>query len=101
MDGKEIGEMRLREKLDDEDLERNIYGLGGGDLSVVISNGGEVAIGGIGDLLPIIGNSPNPGINTSVPNSSVKGRGGGRSIMASESLTKNESDLWLSLSSRF
>ena len=90
MDGDEIGEIRLREELDD-DLERDIYGLGG-DLSVVTSNGGEVAIGEIGDLRlsPVTGNSPNPGINTSVPNSSVKGRGGGRSTMASKSLTKNK-----------
>ena len=88
MDGDEIGEIRLREELD-EDLERDIYGLGG-DLSVVVSNVGEVAIGEIGDLSPGTGNSTNPGINTSVPNSSVKGRGGGRSTMASKSLTKNK-----------
>ena len=79
----------------DEDLERDIYGLGG-DFSVVRSNVGEVAIGEMGDLSLVTGNSPNPGISTSVPNSSVKGRGGGRSTMASKSLTKNKfSDLWL------
>ena len=88
MEGDEIGDIRLREELD-EDLERDIYGLGG-DLSVVISNVGEAAIGEIGDLSPATGNSPNPGINTSVPNSSVKGRGGGRSTMASKSLTMNK-----------
>ena len=90
MDGDDIGEIRLREELDDDLEERDIYGLGG-DISVVISNG-EVAIGEIGDLRlsPATGKSPNPGINTSVPKSSVKGRGGGRSTMASKSLTKNE-----------
>ena len=39
MDGDGIGEIRLREELD-EDLEHDIYGLGG----EVISNGGEVAV---------------------------------------------------------
>jgi hypothetical protein len=77
----EIGEIRLRVELD-EDLERDIYGLGG-DLSVV-SNVGEVTMGEIGDLSPVPANSAKPGI-TSVPNSSVKGRGGGRSTMASKS----------------
>ena len=81
MDGDEIGEIRLRVELD-EDLERDIYGLGG-DLSVV-SNIGEVTTGEIGDLSPVTGNSPKPGI-TSAPNSSVRGRGGGRSTMASKS----------------
>jgi len=86
-----MGEIRLTEELD-EDLERDIYGLGG-DLSVVISNVGEVAIGEIGDLglSPVTGNSPNPGINTSVPKSSVKGRGGGRSAIASKSSFRNSS----------
>ena len=88
MDGDEIGEIRLREELD-EDLERDIYGLGV-DLSV-ISNVGEVTMGEIGDLSPVAANSPKPGIS-SVPNSSVKGRGGGRSTMASKSY-KEQSDL--------
>jgi len=83
VDGDEIGEIRLRVELD-EDLERDIYGLGG-DLSVA-SNVVEVTMGGIGDLSPVTANSPKPGIIiTSVPNSSVKGRGGGRSTMASKS----------------
>jgi len=85
VDGDEIGEIRLRVELD-EDLERDIYGLGG-DLSVV-SNMGEG--GGTGDLSPVTGNSPKPGI-TSVPKSSVKGRGGGRSTMASKSSFRNSS----------
>ena len=88
VDGDEMGEIRLREELD-EDLERDIYGLGG-DLTVVISNVGVVAVGEIGDLSDITGNSPNPGINTSVPNSSVKGRGGGRSTMASRSFQRQD-----------
>lgn len=78
----EIGEIRLRVELD-EDLERDIYGLGA-DLSVV-SNVGEVTMGEMGDLSPVAANSAKPGISTSVPNSSVKGRGGGRSTMASKS----------------
>jgi hypothetical protein len=55
VDGDEIGELRLRVELD-EDLERDIYGLGG-DL-IVVSNVGEVAIGEIGDLSPVTTNSP-------------------------------------------
>ena len=97
MDGDEIGEIRLRIELD-EDLERDIYALGG-ESSAVISNGGEVTVGEIGDirLSPVKGNSPNPGINTSVPKSSVKGRGGGRST-----IQRTSSYMWLSLSfSRF
>ena len=76
----------------DEDLERDIYGLGG-DLGVV-SNVGEVATGELGDLSPVADNSTKPGI-TSVPNSSVKGRGGGRSTIASKSY-KNIIQSWLS-----
>ena len=91
MDGDEIGEIRLRVELD-EDLERDIYGLGGG-LTSVVSNVGKVVMGEIGDLSPATGNSPKPGIN-SVPNSSVKGRGGGRSTMASKSYKKSQA--WLS-----
>ena len=91
MDGDEIGELRLRVELD-EDLERDIYGLGGGGLGV-ISNVGEIAMGERGGLSLITGNSPKPGIN-SVPNSSVRGRGGGRSTMASKSY-KEQSDFAL------
>lgn len=86
VNGDEIGELRLREELD-EDFERDIYGLGG-DLIVVISNVGVVTIGEVGDLSDMTGNSPNTGIITSVPNSSVKGRGGGRSTMASRSFQR-------------
>ena len=75
VDGDETGEMRLRIELD-EDLVRDIYGLG--DLGVV-SVVGEVFM-----RSPVMGTSPKPGI-TSIPNSSVRGRGGGRSTMASRS----------------
>ena len=90
MVGEEIGEIRLREELDEDLLERNIYGLGG-NLSVV-SNVGEGPMGETGDLSPTT-NSAKPGI-TSVPKSSVKGRGGGRSTMASKSYKKSQ--IWLS-----
>ena len=93
MDGDEIGEIRLRLELD-EDLERDIYGLGA-DITVVVSNIGESATVGIGDLSPVTGISPKPGINTSVPNSSDKGRGGGRSTMASKSLQRTSQILAL------
>lgn len=85
MDGDAIvGEIRLRIELD-EDLEREIYGLGGG--LVVVSVVGEDATERIGERSLITGNSPRPG-TISMPNSSVKGRGGGRSTMASRSFGK-------------
>jgi hypothetical protein len=102
VDGDEIGEIRLRVELD-EDLERDIYGLGGGDfLNVVVSKVGEEVAntGEIGDLSPITGNSPKTGIN-SAPNSSVKGRGGGRSTMASKSYTQRTVRFFGSLSVSF
>ena len=84
MDG-DVDEIRLRIELD-EDLERDIYGLGGGLVVVgVVSLVGEDGMGGrIGELSDITGISPRPEI-TSRPNSSVKGRGGARSTMASRS----------------
>ena len=86
MDGDEIvGEIRLRIELD-EDL-RGIYGLGGGLVAVSIV--GDVAAGRAGERSPITGNSPMPE-TISVPNSSVKGRGGGRSTMASRSFDKRK-----------
>lgn len=84
MGGDEIGDIRLRIELD-EDLERDIYGLGDG--LGVVSIAGEVAMGELGDRSPITDTSPYPGI-ISIPNSSVKGRGGGRSTMASRSFDK-------------
>lgn len=85
VDGDEIGEIRLRIELD-EDLERETYGLGGGLGAVSIVE--KVAmVGELGDRSPITGTSPKPGI-TSMPNSSVKGRGGGRSTIASRSFDK-------------
>jgi hypothetical protein len=77
-----VGEIRLRIELD-EGLERDIYGLGGG-LAIIVSVVGEVAMGRLGVRSPVTGKSPRPGI-TSMPKSSVKGRGGGRSTIASRS----------------
>jgi hypothetical protein len=86
VDGDEIGEIRLRIELD-EDLEREMYGLGGG-LGVVSIVGKVAMVGELGDRSsPITGTSPKPGV-TSMPNSSVKGRGGGRSTIASRSFDK-------------
>jgi hypothetical protein len=81
LDGDETGEIRLRIELDD-DLVRDIYGLGAG--LGVVSGVKEVAMEEIGDRSPVMGTSPKDCI-TSIPNSSVRGRGGGRSTIASRS----------------
>ena len=80
-----VGDIILRIELD-EDREREIYGLGDGlGVSIV----GEIATGRLGERSPGKGDSPKAE-TTSMPNSSVKGRGGGRSTMASKSLIREE-----------
>ena len=84
-----VGDIILRIELD-EDREREIYGLGDGlGVSIV----GEVATG---ERSPGKGDSPKAE-TTSMPNSSVKGRGGGRSTMASKSLIRIELLGWNSV----
>lgn len=87
VEGEEIvGEMRLRSELV-ADLLRDMYGLGDGfglELSVTI---GEEGVGVRGDLSPLPAGKLGSGIplTISTPNSSVRGRGGGRSTIASRS----------------
>lgn len=78
-----VGEIMLRMELED-DLVREIYGLGG-DLggSSWIGDAGGILGDRFGDLSNGEGASGRPGISN--PYSSVSGRGGGRSTMASSS----------------
>lgn len=85
-----VGDMRLRIEFD-VDLLRDIYGLGGGfglepSLAVGVV-GVELFEGQTGDLSPLPDGMLGSGIplTISIPNSSVRGRGGGRSTIASRS----------------
>jgi hypothetical protein len=75
-----VGDNKLRIEFDEE--RREMYGRGGG-FGLSLSAVGEVAVGILGDLSAGLGESILP--TSSIPNSSVKGRGGGRSTMASRS----------------
>lgn len=81
--GVELGEMRLR--IEDEDRDRETYGRGDG---FGCSVAGE-KVGETGEACPrSCGKSPAPEM-ISIPNSSVRGRGGGLSTIASSNFRKS------------
>lgn len=75
-----VGDNKLRIEL--EEVRREMYGRGEG-LGLSPSAVGDVALGIVGDMSAGLGNSKPD--TSSIPNSSVTGRGGGRSTMASRS----------------